>query len=590
MSTAVMDQVSVAGPPPEAKRGGLGVVLAPVRGRLAAAAGLQSAGALAGLAPYLAVVEIAREFLSGTTPDHRAVWLWVGIAVAGFAIRTACSGAAYTLGHIADAEVGLRIRREMAARLGRVPLGWFTERSSGRVKRALSDDVAAVHHVVAHALNDLVAAVIFPVAALVYLFVLDWRLALICLVPLALWLAINVFMLRDEEVQMRRWTAELDKVNAAVVEYVDGIAVVKAFGQAGRAQDRYRRAGDGLAHFHAAWAGLMQRLEALSSVLIAPPVLLLVALGAGVWLRADPVEVIAFVMLAVGLGGPVLALGFGAMAFQVATDAARRIADLLATPELPRPAAPRTSQGARVEFDGVRFAYDGRANVLDGIDLTLEPGTVTALVGPSGSGKSTLAQLLPRFWDVGSGAVRIGGADIREMSPRDLYRRVGFVFQETTLLRTSIRDNIALGRPEADPAEIEAAARAAQIHDRIMALPRGYDSVVGVEARFSGVEAQRISIARALLADTPVLVLDESTAFADPESEAAVQDALSRLVSGRTLLVIAHRLHTIRGADRIVVLAHGRIAETGRHDELRTAGGPYARMWAAQSSARKESL
>ncbi|WP_459961404.1 ABC transporter transmembrane domain-containing protein [Nocardia sp. IFM 10818] len=264
MSTAVMDQVPVVEESPPTKGSGLGVVLAPVRGRLAVAAGLQAVAALAGLAPYLAVVEIAREFLTGTTADRGAVWLWVMVAVAGFALRTACSGAAYTLGHIADADVGLRIRREMAARLGRVPLGWFTERSSGRVKRALSDDVAAVHHVVAHALNDLVAAVIFPVVTLVYLFLLDWRLALICLAPLALWFAINVFMMRDEEVQMRRWTAALDKVNAAVVEYVDGIAVVKAFGQAGRAQDRYRRAGDDLARFLSAWAGPMQRLEAVT--------------------------------------------------------------------------------------------------------------------------------------------------------------------------------------------------------------------------------------------------------------------------------------------------------------------------------------
>ncbi|MEV0250772.1 ABC transporter ATP-binding protein [Nocardia sp. NPDC050712] len=581
MSIALVDPVTVEEEPPKAKPGGLKVVLAPVRGRLAAAGVLQLVGALAGLAPYIAVVEIARELLGGA--DRAAVWTWVAIAVGGFVLRTLCTAAAYTISHIADADLGLRIRRRMADRLGGVALGWFTERSSGRVKRVLADDVGAIHHAVAHALNDLVAALVTPLVAIGYLFVLDWRLALICLVPLGLWFAATAFELRDGGAQMKRLSAEFDKVNAAAVEFVDGIAVVKAFGQAGRAQDRYRRAGDDLARFFGEWQGPMRRLESIANTLIAPPMLLLVALAGGIWLRADPVEVIAFVMLAVGLGGPIMALGFGAMAMQAAAEAAGRIAELLATPELRRDATPRTPAGADIEFDSVRFSYDGRTQVLDGIDLHLAPGTVTALVGPSGSGKSTLARLLPRFWDVTEGAIRIGGVDIRELAEADLYRRVGFVFQETSLLRTTIRDNIALGRPEAELAEIHAAARTAQIHERILALPRGYDSEIGADAHLSGGEAQRVSIARALLADTPVLVLDEATAFADPESEAAVQDALSRLVAGRTLLVIAHRLHTIRGADRIVVLSRGRVLESGRHEALLAADGMYARLWRTQS-------
>ncbi|MEU8894511.1 ABC transporter ATP-binding protein [Nocardia sp. NPDC048505] len=581
MSTAVLDPVTVEEDPPEQRPGGLKVVLAPVRGRLAAAGALQLVGALAGLAPYIAVVEIARELLGGA--ERGVIWLWVALAVGGFAIRTGCAAAAYTISHIADADLGLTIRRRLADRLGGAALGWFTERSSGRVKRVLSDDVGAIHHAVAHAINDLVAALVTPLVALGYLFFLDWRLALICLVPLLLWFGATAFELRDGGAGMKRLSAELDRVNAAAVEFVDGIAVVKAFGQAGRAQDRYRRAGDDLARFFTEWQGPMRRVESIANTLIAPPMLLLVALGGGLWLRADPVEVIAFVMLAVGLGGPIMALGFGAMAMQAAAEAAGRISELLATPELRRPEAPRAPAGASVEFDSVRFSYDGRTEVLGGVDLRLAPGTVTALVGPSGSGKSTLARLLPRFWDVTAGAVRIGGVDVRDMAEPELYRQVGFVFQETSLLRTTIRDNIALGRPDAELDEVHAAARTAQIHDRIMALPRGYDSEIGVDAQLSGGEAQRVSIARALLADTPVLVLDEATAFADPESEAAVQDALSRLVAGRTLLVIAHRLHTIRGADRIVVLSGGTVRESGRHEDLLAADGHYARLWHTQS-------
>ncbi len=587
MSTLVVDPEAASDEKAKDESGGLGVVLGPVKTQLAVAAVFQLLGTVAGLAPYVAVVEIAREFLGTGAVDRSVVWTWVAVAAVGFVLSTFSSAAGYSISHVADANVGLSVRRRLAAHLGRVPLGWFGERSSGRVKRALTDDVSAVHHVVAHVVNDLVAAVVTPVVALGYLFWLDWRLALLCLAPLLAWFGLVAIMMRDESARVAAWNAELDKVNSAVIEFVDGIAVVKAFGQAGAAQARYRRAGDDLAAFLAAASKGTRSLDALASLVISPPLLLLVALGGGVWLDVDPAELVAFVMLAVGLGGPVLALGFGAVAIQAATDAAKRLAELLATPELPRPRTPVAPVGARVEFDSVRFSYDGRSTVLDGIDLTLEPGTVTALVGASGSGKSTLARLLPRFWDVDAGAVRIGGADVRELSEQDLYRQVGFVFQETSLLRTSIRDNIALGRPDASDTDVLAAAAAAQIHDRIMALPRGYDSVIGADARLSGGEAQRVSIARALLANAPVLVLDEATAFADPESEAAVQDALSRLVAGRTLLVIAHRLHTIRGADRIVVLSGGKIAESGRHDELVSAGGQYARMWHAQTPRDK---
>lgn len=231
------------------------------------------------------------------------------------------------------------------------------------------------------------------------------------------------------------------------------------------------------------------------------------------------------------------------------------------------------------------FAYDGRADVLSGIDLVLEPGTLTALVGPSGSGKSTLASLLPRLWDVGHGRITIGGIDLREMAAADLYQAVSFVLQDVQLLRMSLAENIALARPDASQAEIEAAARAAQIHDRLMVLPRGYASVPGEDEHLSGGEAQRVAIARAILADAPILVLDEATAFADPEAEAATQSGLSTLIAGRTVLVIAHRLHTITGADQICAMGAGRIVERGRHADLVAAGGLYAQLWAASETA-----
>ena len=565
---------------------GLGALLRPQRGRLAVAAVLQVVAAAVGLAPYVAVAGIAGVLLSPADADSSAVWRWVLVAVGGLVVRTAFTALAYSITHLADADLGLDLRLRLADRLGRVPLGWFTERSSGRVKRVLQDDVHALHHLVAHALNDLVAAVVAPLVAIGYLCWVDWRLALVCLIPLPLYALAYGWMMRDAPAQMVKWSEAKDRLNATLVEFVSGIAVVKTFGRARRAHERFRRAGDDHAEFFGQWVGPMLRVEAIATVIISPPVMLLVSLSASAWFVGagwiDPVDVVPFLMLAVGLGGPVLSLGFGAQAMRTATEAAQRLGELLDTPVLPTPERPRTPAGARVEFAGVRFSYDGRTTVLDDVDLVLEPGTVTALVGASGSGKSTLARLLPRFFDPDAGEVRIGGADIRQLTDRSLYRQVGFVFQETSLLRASVRDNIRLARPDADDASVEAAARAAQVHERIARLPRGYDSVVGVDAQLSGGEAQRVSIARALLADNPVLVLDEATAFADPSSEAAVQDALSELVAGRTLLVIAHRLHTITAADRIVVLDGGRIAQSGRHADLLAEPGPYARLWHAR--------
>ncbi|WP_433046738.1 ABC transporter ATP-binding protein [Dactylosporangium sp. CS-033363] len=559
-------------------------LIAPVRARLAAAAGLQALAVAAGLVPYLAVVELARTLLGAGPADDRRVWTVVLAGAGGLVARLVLVGAATTVSHLADADLQYGLRRDLARRLGRVPLGWFGERSSGQVKQAVQDDVHALHHLVAHAALDLVGAALTPVLILGYLFWSDWRMALVTAAALPVYLLTYASMMRGYAGKLAEMNAATEAINAATVEFVEGIAVVKTFGQTGRAHRRFAAAADAFAEKFRGWVEPMTRTEALAQNAIAPTTVLTIVLAAGTGMVAadwlEPVDLLPFLLLGLGLGQPVLALGFGVGALQEAREAAGRIAAILGTPPLPVPReATEPSAPPVVEFDRVSFAYRGRALAVQDVTFKLEPGTVTALVGPSGSGKSTVARLLARFWDAGSGAVRVGGADVRAIDPARLYRTIGLVLQETTLLRMSVADNIRLGRPGASDEEVRAAAVAANIHERIEALPDGYRTVVRDGAHLSGGEAQRVTIARALLADTPILVLDEATAYADPESEAAIQDALSVLVRGRAVLVIAHRLHTITAADQILVLDGGRIAERGSHAELLETGGVYAKLW-----------
>jgi ATP-binding cassette subfamily B protein len=297
------------------------------------------------------------------------------------------------------------------------------------------------------------------------------------------------------------------------------------------------------------------------------------------------VDLLPFLLLGLGLTAPVAALGHGFDDMTAAGRAVGRIKEVLDVPPLPEPARPAAPLGHRVELRDVRFGYDADHEVLRGIDLVLEPGTVTAVVGPSGSGKSTLVQLLPRFFDPTHGSVLLGGVDLREIGSRELHRHVSFVFQDVRLLRASVADNIALAVPHADRNEVTRAAQLANIHDRILELPRGYETIIGEEATLSGGEAQRLSIARALLADAPVLVLDEATSFADPQTEQAVRRALATLGGDRTILVIAHRLETVTDADTVVVLENGSIVERGRPAELLTQDGKFAEFWQAHRSA-----
>ena len=558
-------------------------LLRPYLGSFAAVAVLQVIGAVAGLAPLLAVVELGRTLLAPGPADSGHVWFVVFAGTAGLFVRLVCTAASSGLGHLLDGKVQLAFRRQLAERLGNVPIGWFARRRTGELSKVVGEDVSAVHPFIAHAPGELVSAFVVPLVSLVYLFTVDWRLTLITLIPVALAIAlVPLLMLPSRLREQEEFDAAMGRVANSVVEFVQGIAVVKTFGGSGRAHRRFRTATDDFVHTFTRWVRGMSAVAAGMQLALSPPfVLMVVLIGGASMITAGgmpPADLLPFLLLGLGLTAPVAALGHGFDDLQAAGRAVGRIRDVLDVRSLPEPAQPREPLGHRVELRDVRFGYgdnheDDDQEVLRGIDLTLEPGTVTAVVGPSGSGKSTLVQLLPRFFDPTHGSVVLGGVDLREVDSRELYRLVSFVFQDTALLRASVADNLALAVPHADHDDVVRAARLANIHDRILELPRGYDTVLGEEVKLSGGEAQRISLARALLADTPVLVLDEATAFADPQTEQAVRQAL---VGERTILVIAHRLETVVDADLVVLLENGEIVERGTPAELLARNGKFA--------------
>ncbi|WP_430785784.1 ABC transporter ATP-binding protein [Actinoplanes sp. G11-F43] len=547
---------------------------------------LRVAGAVAGLAPLLAIAEIGRVLLSGGPPDHGHVRTAVVLGAAGLFLWLLLTGVSAGLGHLLDGRVQLSVRRELAVVLGRAPIGWLARRPSGELAKVAGDDVRALHPFIAHTPGDLTAAFVVPAVCLAVLLAVDWRLTLITLIPVLLAIAhVPLLMTPARTREQVAYDAAMGRIAAAVVEFVEGIAVVKAFGGAERAHRGFRTAADDFADVFTRWVRGVSAVAAGMQLALSPPFVLAVVLAGGTLLITSgamaPADLLPFLLLGPVLTAPVAALGHGFDDIQAAGRAAGRIREVLRVRPLPEPDRPVVPRDDRVELRGVRFGYGDGPEVLRGVDLTLEPGTVTALAGPSGSGKSTLAALLPRFFDPAGGTIRIGGADLRDIGERELHRRVAVVFQDVRLLRASVAANIGSAAPHAGADDIVRAARLAHIHDRILELPHGYQTVLGEEVRLSGGEAQRVAIARALAAGTPILVLDEATAFADPWTDRAVRTALTSL-PGRTVLVIAHRPETIAAAGTVVMLDGGVIAEQGRPADLLARGGRFADFWHAR--------
>ena len=551
---------------------------------------LAALGAVFKVVPYIAIVEITRSLLAGN-PDSAHLWGWVIAAVVCMVVHSLSYTYALGNNHTAEARLRHELRQRLIGKLGVVNLGWFSARSSGRIRQAVSNDTADIHSLVAHLAGDFANSLISLLVSLGYLFWLDWRFAGLLI---GCYLLISVLVYATSMTGIRKvfddYTEAERQLSDRTVELVDGIKEVKNFGMTADVFGRFDEAQKRFSKVSLVWMQKQSIGLSLIASLLRPGPVFAATMGLGLvftlqgWL--SPVTVVAFALVWVGLPEGLLTLMEMSQNLYAAKQAANSTLHILQAPELSEPNAEIApeEEAPAVEFRDVSFSYDPGEPVIQELSLKCPPGTVTALVGPSGGGKSTLARLIARFWDVDSGTVLVNGRDVRDQPSRELLSSMSLVFQDVMLSTDTVRANIALGNADATETEIEEAARAACIHDRIMQLPDGYDTIIGEGAHFSGGEAQRLTIARAFLAASPILILDEATAQADSHSERLIQQAISNLAQKRTVIVIAHRLSTIQGVDQIAVIDAGRLVELGNHDDLLAQDGPYARLWRNQTT------
>ena len=481
------------------------------------------------------------------------------------------------------------IRTALCEKLERLPLGTVLDTPSGAMKNIIVERVDSIEPTLAHVVPEFTSNILAPVILFIYLLTIDWRMALLSLATLPVAVICMMWMFKDYETPFRRTQETTKTLNDTAVEYIGGIEVIKAFGKAESSYARFVDAARANANSFIDWMKSCI-IPFTVAMTVAPATLLAVLPIGAIFVMHGSLALTDYVMvliLSCGLITPLITVMGYNDDIGKATSIFGEIDDVLELPELVRPeqskAVPKDSS---IVLSDVRFGYKD-AEVLHGIDLAIPEGTVTALVGPSGSGKSTIARLIASLWDVDSGSITLGGADIRDLSIADYNRQVAYVSQDTFLFNTTIRENIRMGKPDATDAEVEQIARDSGCYDFIMALENGFDTVVGGSgAHLSGGERQRISIARAMMKNAPVLILDEATAYTDPENEAVIQQSVARLAKGKTLIVIAHRLSTVVDSDQIVVVKDGQIEAKGTHEELLDNSGLYRKMWNAHISAK----
>ncbi|MDR0689941.1 MAG: ABC transporter ATP-binding protein/permease [Spirochaetaceae bacterium] len=546
---------------------------------------------------YEGVMELVRCAGDLSAVNGAAMWrlaLFMLACFGGFALLLYIST---MLSHIAAFNILYELRLRLAEKLSRLGLGFFTRSGSGAIKQVMSGDVENIELFVAHHTVDMTSAAAIPVIALVAMGVMDWRLMLAALasMPLGVFIYARQYASPASQAAMEQYYKGIANLNSTAVEFVNGMPVLKIFNQTALAMTRFINDIKAHAALIRGWSKTYTGAYAGFVTLIGSPLSFILPVGVILgFFEPDPrayvPKLIFFLLVGGSMNIPLLKLMFLVSLMQRNVEGIKHIDEILYAEEIPEAAEPKIPADSSVEFEEVSFSYGDR-EALRQVSFRVEPGQLLGIVGPSGGGKTTIAQLAARFWDIQAGHIRIGGVDIRDIAVPELMRRIAFVFQEVYLFRDTVENNIRMGNTQAGAEAVRRAARAAQAEEFILTLPGGYDAVIGEGGvHLSGGEAQRIAIARAILKDAPVIILDEATAYADAENEAKIQAAFAELTVGNTVLDIAHRLSTIRHADHIVVVEEGRVVEQGRHDELMTKGGLYARLVEAYHRAQSWAL
>lgn len=567
---------------------------APCKGKMALSVFCAILSVAGGFIPFWAVYEILLAFINQNVTLN-GILIWCLVGAAGYLLRVACHGISTILAHISAYTILEGIRLKIADRLMKAPLGEVMGRRIGYLKNIIMDKVEDLEPPLAHMIPELTSNLLLPVAIFIWMLVIDWRMGLAVLIAPVLAMIPMFFLMRNYNSQYAAYMEANNHVNSIIIEYVEGIEVVKAFNQSTSSYEKFVNAVQSFKEFTLAWfkstwksMNLMMAIMPTTLLGVLPVGLLLVQNGS-----ISPAELAMGIILSLSIVGPLMkATTFinEAKSMEYAVEAAN---ELLNLPVLPDSGKIVSIPHNDIALKHVTFSYDGseQNEVLHDVNLELPEGSFTALVGPSGGGKSTIARLIARFWDVTGGNITIGGKNIKELSIRQLSELVSFVTQDNFLFNCSLKENIRLGNPNATDEEVYAAAKAACCDEFIVRLDKGYDTPAGdAGKRLSGGEKQRIAIARAILKNAPIVILDEATAFTDPQNEDKIQKSIMALSKGKTLLVIAHRLSTIQNADQIVVLKKGRIVDCGKQKELLRRCPLYADMWKAHIGAKNWSV
>ena len=567
---------------------------APCKGKMALSVFCAILSVAGGFIPFWAVYEILLAFINQNVTLN-GILIWCLVGAAGYLLRVACHGISTILAHISAYTILEGIRLKIADRLMKAPLGEVMGRRIGYLKNIIMDKVEDLEPPLAHMIPELTSNLLLPVAIFIWMLVIDWRMGLAVLIAPVLAMIPMFFLMRNYNSQYAAYMEANNHVNSIIIEYVEGIEVVKAFNQSTSSYEKFVNAVQSFKEFTLAWfkstwktMNLMMAIMPTTLLGVLPVGLLLVQNGS-----ISPAELAMGIILSLSIVGPLMkATTFinEAKSMEYAVEAAN---ELLNLPVLPDSGKIVSIPHNDIALKHVTFSYDGseQNEVLHDVNLELPEGSFTALVGPSGGGKSTIARLIARFWDVTGGSITIGGKNVKELSIRQLSELVSFVTQDNFLFNCSLKENIRLGNPNATDEEVYAAAKAACCDEFIVRLDKGYDTPAGdAGKRLSGGEKQRIAIARAILKNAPIVILDEATAFTDPQNEDKIQKSIMALSKGKTLLVIAHRLSTIQNADQIVVLKKGRIVDCGKQEELLKRCPLYADMWKAHIGAKNWSV